>query len=148
MDQFINSFFNTEVYPSMEQVVIIGHSLGAQFAQRYAIMRPQQDNDDRVRYWVGNPGSLCVLFPLLFRSLFFLLLFSILSCFTISCVAFPRMGVFLEVQSRLNCLRRALIKPRVAYNTLLSSPFSRRSPHYALQFSRIPHISMRFLSIS
>ncbi|KAL1692131.1 hypothetical protein GGG16DRAFT_52065 [Schizophyllum commune] len=57
MDQFINSFFNTEVYPSMEQVVIIGHSLGAQFAQRYAIMRPQQDNDDRVRYWVGNPGS-------------------------------------------------------------------------------------------
>lgn len=144
MDQFINSFFNTEVYPSMEQVVIIGHSLGAQFAQRYAIMRPQQDNDDRVRYWVGNPGSLCVLFPLLFRSLFFLC-FSIVSC---SCVAFPRMGVFLEVLSRLICLRRALIKPRFAYNTFLSSPFSRRSPHYALQFSRIPRISMRFLSIS
>ena len=81
MDQFINSFFNTEVYPSMEQVVIIGHSLGAQFAQRYAIMRPQQDNDDRVRYWVGNPGSLCVHFPLVFGLHF-------LSCFTMSCVAF------------------------------------------------------------
>ncbi|KAL1749289.1 hypothetical protein HDZ31DRAFT_28002 [Schizophyllum fasciatum] len=57
LDQFINSFFNKDVYPNMEHVVVIGHSLGAQFAQRYAILRPTQDSDSRVRYWVGNPGS-------------------------------------------------------------------------------------------
>ncbi|TRM70552.1 hypothetical protein BD626DRAFT_477840 [Schizophyllum amplum] len=57
LDQFIGSFMNREVYPNLETVVVLGHSLGAQFAQRYALMRDAQDGDDRVRYWIGNPGS-------------------------------------------------------------------------------------------
>ncbi|TRM70565.1 hypothetical protein BD626DRAFT_477871, partial [Schizophyllum amplum] len=57
MDLLVSHFLDTSAYPAVTQLVTAGHSMGAQFAQRYALMRDAQDGDDMMRYWVGNPGS-------------------------------------------------------------------------------------------
>ncbi|KAK0229597.1 hypothetical protein EDD85DRAFT_851012 [Armillaria nabsnona] len=46
------------------QVLVVGgHSAGGQMSQRYAILRTSTDDDDRLHFWIVNPGSLCWLTP-------------------------------------------------------------------------------------
>lgn len=45
-----------EQYPSIEKFVIVGHSLGAQAALRYALLTNSR-HSDKMSFWVGNPGT-------------------------------------------------------------------------------------------
>lgn len=57
LDKMIDMLLDKSVYPNLGKVVVGGHSMGGQAAQRYALFRHGQDNDDDVLYWIGNPGS-------------------------------------------------------------------------------------------
>ncbi|KAK0542658.1 hypothetical protein OC846_006516 [Tilletia horrida] len=53
-------------YPNVQRIVMVGHSLGAQFFQRYAITRHDgQSTKARLDYVVANAGSF--LYPLKYR---------------------------------------------------------------------------------
>jgi len=67
LDSIIVWFANQNVYPNLRQVVIAGHSAGAQTTQRYAAVGKdlvasgnitQGPDKFRVTYWVANPNSL------------------------------------------------------------------------------------------
>jgi len=58
LDELVNYYLDTTKFPALEAVVIAGHSAGGQMSQRYAALRKNGANEDRVHYWVGNPGSL------------------------------------------------------------------------------------------
>ena len=57
LDQIIQYFDNTALFPNMKQIVIAGHSLGAQTVQRYAAICQPGNTNSPVSYWVANPGS-------------------------------------------------------------------------------------------
>ncbi|RDW89749.1 hypothetical protein BP6252_01781 [Coleophoma cylindrospora] len=61
LDQIIKYFGNSTRYPNLNQVVVAGHSLGAQMTQRYAAvgnsLASSLPSKLRVTYWVGNPNS-------------------------------------------------------------------------------------------
>lgn len=57
LDQLLDQLFLNTTYPSLNQVVVAGHSLGGQAAQRYAVLKKTKPYDNNVRYWIGNPGS-------------------------------------------------------------------------------------------
>ncbi|BCS19917.1 uncharacterized protein APUU_20349S [Aspergillus puulaauensis] len=57
MDKLVDTFWNKDIYPELETVVIASHSLGAQMIQRYAMLRPTQPKDSNVHFGVMNPGS-------------------------------------------------------------------------------------------
>ncbi|KAL4805379.1 hypothetical protein BDV18DRAFT_140789 [Aspergillus unguis] len=63
MDQLVKTFFDKDVYPNLERVVIASHSLGAQMVHRYAMLRPTQPEDDKITFGVMNPGSYAWLVP-------------------------------------------------------------------------------------
>lgn len=58
LDSLIAYYMDKTVYPNLQVVVIGGHSAGAQMAQRYAALRVTTDDDDRLHFWIANPGSL------------------------------------------------------------------------------------------
>ncbi|KAK0201360.1 hypothetical protein DFS33DRAFT_1346582 [Desarmillaria ectypa] len=58
LDSLVAYYMDKTVYPNLEVVVVGGHSAGAQMAQRYAALRSSTDDDDRLHFWVANPGSL------------------------------------------------------------------------------------------
>lgn len=57
LDQLLDQLFLNTTFPRMNQVVVAGHSLGGQAAQRYAVLKKTKAYDPNVRYWIGNPGS-------------------------------------------------------------------------------------------
>ena len=61
LDQIVKYFGNSTLYPNLNQIVIAGHSLGAQMTQRYAAvgnsLAASLPSKLRVTYWVGNPNS-------------------------------------------------------------------------------------------
>jgi pimeloyl-ACP methyl ester carboxylesterase len=57
MDFFADMLFNKTYYPNLNQVVIVGHSLGGQASMRYALLKRTKYYDNNMRFWVGNPGS-------------------------------------------------------------------------------------------
>ena len=63
LDSLVAHYMDRSVYPNLNAVVIAGHSAGAQMSQRYAALRSSTENDDRLHYWIGNPGSLLWLTP-------------------------------------------------------------------------------------
>lgn len=67
LDQILVWFANQTMYPNLRQVVIAGHSAGAQTTQRYAAVGKdlvasqnitQGPDKFRVTFWVANPNSL------------------------------------------------------------------------------------------
>lgn len=58
LDILIDFYMNRGTFPNLEVVVVAGHSAGAQMVQRYAALRSPTTNDDRLRFWTANPGSL------------------------------------------------------------------------------------------
>ncbi len=57
LDQIIQYFDNAALFPNMKQIVIAGHSLGAQTVQRYAAIGQPGTTRSPVTYWVANPNS-------------------------------------------------------------------------------------------
>lgn len=57
LDQIIQYFDNPTLFPNMKQIVIAGHSLGAQTVQRYAAIGQPLNTKAAVSYWVANPNS-------------------------------------------------------------------------------------------
>lgn len=57
LDQIIQYFDNATLFPNMKQIVIAGHSLGAQTVQRYAAIGQPGNIRTPVTYWVANPDS-------------------------------------------------------------------------------------------
>lgn len=57
MDFFADMLFNKTYYPNLNQVVVVGHSLGGQASMRYALLKKTKYYDNNMRFWVGNPGS-------------------------------------------------------------------------------------------
>ncbi|KAF2231358.1 hypothetical protein EV356DRAFT_579313 [Viridothelium virens] len=57
LDQLVQYFDNPAMFPNMKQIVIAGHSAGAQTVQRYVILGPKLATRSPVVYWIGNPAS-------------------------------------------------------------------------------------------
>ena len=57
LDNFTDWLFLSGEFPNLKQVVIGGHSMGAQTVQRYASLKKQKSYDPNLRFWVANPGS-------------------------------------------------------------------------------------------
>ncbi|CAD6907067.1 unnamed protein product [Tilletia controversa] len=55
MDKLIEA--SLQRFPNTNQVWLAGHSLGASFVQRYALVRKPDDQDANINYWSGNAGS-------------------------------------------------------------------------------------------
>lgn len=58
LDQMVQYFDNKKLFPNMNQIVVGGHSLGAQMVQRYAAVGSVLDTKAPVSYYVANPDSL------------------------------------------------------------------------------------------
>ncbi|PBK98975.1 hypothetical protein ARMGADRAFT_984277 [Armillaria gallica] len=59
LDALVSYYMDTTTFPNLKTVVVGGHSAGGQMAQRYAMLRKSTEDDDRLHFWVANPGSLC-----------------------------------------------------------------------------------------
>ncbi|SJL16617.1 uncharacterized protein ARMOST_20143 [Armillaria ostoyae] len=59
LDALVAYYMDRKLYPKLKVLVVGGHSAGGQMAQRYAILRTSTDDDDRLHFWIANPGSLC-----------------------------------------------------------------------------------------
>ncbi|KAL9939217.1 hypothetical protein V8E36_002030 [Tilletia maclaganii] len=57
MDNFTDWLFDKTKFPNLNSVSVVGHSMGGQAAQRYAMLKKNKVYDDNIRYWIGNPGS-------------------------------------------------------------------------------------------
>lgn len=57
LDQLVQYFDNTTMFPRMKQIVVAGHSMGAQTTQRYVAVGNQLNTNSPVSYWIGNPNS-------------------------------------------------------------------------------------------
>ncbi|KAK0193156.1 hypothetical protein F5146DRAFT_979762 [Armillaria mellea] len=59
LDALVAYYMDTGTFPNLNTLVVGGHSAGGQMAQRYAALRKSTENDDRLHFWIANPGSLC-----------------------------------------------------------------------------------------
>ncbi|GAC94439.1 hypothetical protein PHSY_002010 [Pseudozyma hubeiensis SY62] len=57
MDAFLDTLFDKTQFPSLDAVVVAGHSMGAQMVQRYSVVKQPASYDGNVTFWIGNPGS-------------------------------------------------------------------------------------------
>ncbi|KAI8632121.1 WSC domain-containing protein [Xylariaceae sp. FL1651] len=60
VDQMITYFANKTMYPNMKQIVVGGHSAGAQYVHRYAAVGKDLSSvlgNIGLTYWIGNPNS-------------------------------------------------------------------------------------------
>ncbi|KAK0447033.1 uncharacterized protein EV420DRAFT_887162 [Desarmillaria tabescens] len=59
LDALVAYYMDKSVYPNLKVLIVGGHSAGGQTTQRYAALRKSTKNDDRLQFWIANPGSLC-----------------------------------------------------------------------------------------
>ncbi|UZJ55781.1 hypothetical protein CBS101457_005101 [Exobasidium rhododendri] len=58
IDAIVAWLQNTTMFPSLNTIVVSGHSFGGQFTQRYSSLGSNRGNDQvEMHYWVGNPAS-------------------------------------------------------------------------------------------
>lgn len=57
LDKIIEAVMDKSWFPNVNQIVIAGHSMGAQAAMRYALMRKERRYESNLKFWIGNPGS-------------------------------------------------------------------------------------------
>ncbi|KAL1648097.1 hypothetical protein SLS58_002424 [Diplodia intermedia] len=57
LDQLTTYFDNKTLFPNINQIVVAGHSLGAQTVQRYCEVGDNLSTRTPVVYWIGNPNS-------------------------------------------------------------------------------------------
>ena len=61
LDQIVQYYADKSTFPNINQIVVSGHSMGAQMAQRYAavVKTPQQLGiSTPITYWIGDPNSM------------------------------------------------------------------------------------------
>lgn len=57
MDQIIQYFDNKTIYPNMEKIVIVGHSMGAQLVNRYAAVGKDLGTSSPLVYYIADPNG-------------------------------------------------------------------------------------------
>lgn len=57
LDQLIKYFDDRAIFPDMKQIVVAGHSLGAQTVHRYVAVGNALNTASPVSYYIGNPNS-------------------------------------------------------------------------------------------
>ena len=57
LDKMIERLMDKSRYPNLQHVVVAGHSMGGKSAMRYAIIKRNTANEDRLKFWISNPGS-------------------------------------------------------------------------------------------
>ncbi|KAF9026622.1 hypothetical protein BDZ89DRAFT_1113747 [Hymenopellis radicata] len=57
LDQILQYFNDISIYPNMKEIVVAGHSMGAQMVQRYAAVGKDLFLHVPVVYWTANPSS-------------------------------------------------------------------------------------------
>ncbi|WFD20150.1 hypothetical protein MCAP1_002394 [Malassezia caprae] len=57
LDFMIDMVMDKSRFPNLKKVVLAGHSMGAQLALHYAIAKKPGPHEDKISYWVGDPGS-------------------------------------------------------------------------------------------
>lgn len=57
LDQLIQYYDNKTNFPNLNQIVLVGHSMGGQMLQRYAAVGDELKTKAKVVLWVGNPDS-------------------------------------------------------------------------------------------
>lgn len=57
LDFYVSMLLDRQQFPNMKTVTVAGHSMGGQTSMHYAMLRDLTDEDARLKYWVGNPGS-------------------------------------------------------------------------------------------
>lgn len=57
LDAAIAFFLDQSRFPNLRKVVVAGFSLGGQLAGRYATLRSDTSEDNRIIYWVSSPNS-------------------------------------------------------------------------------------------
>ncbi|KAG2171351.1 hypothetical protein INT43_002973 [Umbelopsis isabellina] len=57
LDTIINNFANKDWFPSLQSVVLAGHSGGGQLVQRYSLVGNDPPNGLSLRYVIANPSS-------------------------------------------------------------------------------------------
>ncbi|WFD25800.1 hypothetical protein MNAN1_000766 [Malassezia nana] len=58
LDKMVDMLLDKSKFPNLDKVVIVGHSMGAQAVQRYAVIRKEQkDQESSLLWWIGNPGA-------------------------------------------------------------------------------------------
>ncbi|WFD33287.1 hypothetical protein MCUN1_000100 [Malassezia cuniculi] len=55
MDKIIGDLLDRSNYPNLEDLIVIGHSMGGQATLRYSMFK--RTSDSRMRFWIGNPGK-------------------------------------------------------------------------------------------
>lgn len=63
IDGAIRHFADRDTFPKMETIIVAGHSMGAQMAQRYALLGAVPSGRLPVHFVVANPGSFAYLTP-------------------------------------------------------------------------------------
>lgn len=63
MDNLIEKLLDHKQFPSMKNVVVAGHSMGGKATMRYALLRHKQKHEDKLKFWIANPGSWTWLSP-------------------------------------------------------------------------------------
>lgn len=58
LDAIVDYFKNNTAFPNMKEIVISGHSKGAQMAQRYAALTHVDSSSIPVTFWPANPNSM------------------------------------------------------------------------------------------
>lgn len=61
MDALISQLVDKKTYPNLETIIIAGHSMGAQYVQRYALIGAVPSKSVPVHFVVANPGSFAYL---------------------------------------------------------------------------------------
>ncbi|KAH8886193.1 hypothetical protein GQ53DRAFT_828197 [Thozetella sp. PMI_491] len=57
IDQMLQYFDNKTMYPNVNQIIVAGHSAGAQTVNRYASVQKTLDLSTPVTFWIGNPND-------------------------------------------------------------------------------------------
>lgn len=57
VDELINYYLDKTKFPALEAIVFAGHSAGSQMTQRYAALKKTGEDEDKIHYYVANPGS-------------------------------------------------------------------------------------------
>lgn len=57
LDQMVQYYDNKTLYPNLKQIVVAGHSAGAQNVHRYAAVGKVLNTKTPVSYWIANPNS-------------------------------------------------------------------------------------------
>lgn len=53
----VQYYDNKTMFPNLNQIVVGGHSLGAQTVQRYTAIGNKLNTKTPVSYWIANPDS-------------------------------------------------------------------------------------------